>query len=99
MHDVTKLFLDESYIYHSCADRIIHRCVLEVEMFSVLKTCHSSPIGVHHNGVKTAHNIVQSGFYWHTIHQDAHDFAQSCDSCQREGGIWKRQEIPMNPLW
>ncbi|WMV32914.1 hypothetical protein MTR67_026299 [Solanum verrucosum] len=40
----------------------------------------------------------QCGYYWPTIHQDAHDFAKSCDHCQREGGISKRQELPMNPM-
>ena len=98
MHDVKKFFWDEPYLYRSCADGIIRRCVPEVEMLSVLEACHSSPVGGHHCGIQTAHKILQCGYYWPTIHQDAHDFTKSCDRCQREGGISKRQELPMNPI-
>ena len=27
---------------------------------------------------------------------DAHEFSKSCDRCQRDGGIHKRQELPLN---
>ena len=30
--------------------------------------------------------------------KDAHDFAKSCDRCQRDGGISKRQNLPLNPI-
>ena len=98
MHDVKKFFWDEPYLYRSFADGIIRRCVPEVEMLSVLEACHSSPVGGHHSGIQTAHKILQCGYYWPTIHQDAHDLAKSCDHCQRDGGISKRQELPMNPI-
>ena len=98
MHDVKKFFWDEPYLYRSCADGIIRPCVPEVEILSVLEACHSSPVGGHHSGIRTAHKILQCGYYWPTIHQDAHDFAKSCDRCQRDGGISKRQELPMNPI-
>ncbi|XP_049355216.1 uncharacterized protein LOC125819833 [Solanum verrucosum] len=42
--------------------------------------------------------VPECRYYWPTIHQDAHDFTKSCDHCQREGGILKRQELPMNPI-
>ena len=34
----------------------------------------------------------------HTLHQDAHGFAKSCDKCQRDGGISRKQELPLNPI-
>ena len=58
MHDVKNFFCDESCLYRSRADEYIHRCVPEVEMWSVLEACHSSPIGGHHSGVRTVHNIL-----------------------------------------
>ena len=33
-----------------------------------------------------------------TLHQDAHGFAKSCDKCQRDGGISRKQELPLNPI-
>ena len=77
-------------------DGLICRCVPEVEMISVLKACHSSPMGGHHNGIRTAHKILQCGYYWPTLHQDDHEFARECDMCQRDGGISRRQELPLN---
>ena len=83
-------------MYRSCADGLIRCCVPQVEMLSVLEACHSSPVGGHHSCIHTSHKILQCGYYWPTIHQDAHEFAEACDRCQREGGISRKQELPLN---
>ena len=64
----------------------------------MLEECHSSPIGGHHSGIRTAHKIFQCGYYWPTLHQDAHWFAKACDKCQRDGGGSRKQELPLNPI-
>ena len=43
MHNLTKFFWDNPYLYRSCVDGIIRRCVPEVEMLTVLEACYSSP--------------------------------------------------------
>ena len=98
MYDVKKFFWNEAYLYRSCADGLIRRCVPEVVMLSVLEECHSSPVGGHHSGIRTAHKILKCGFYWPTIHQDAHEFAKACDRCQRDGCILRKQELSLNPI-
>ena len=50
----------------------------------------------HHTGDRTAHKVLQSGFYWPTLFKDARKFVLSCDECQRIGNISRRQEMPMN---
>src|SRR3982751_3582340 len=50
----------------------------------------------HHAGDRTAHKVLQSGFYWPTLFKDARKFVLSCDECQRIGNVDKRQEMPMN---
>ena len=67
-------------------------------MLSVLEACHSSPVGGHHNGIQTAHKILQRGYYWPTLHQDAYEFAKACDRCQRDRDISRKQELPLNPI-
>ena len=67
-------------------------------MLCVLETYHSSPLGGHHSGIRTAHKILQCGYYWPTIHQDAHEFAKACDKCQRDGGVSRRQDLSLNPI-
>ena len=76
MYNVKKFFLDDLYLYRICGDGLIRRCLPEVEMLSVLEACHSSAVGGHHSGIRTAHKILQCGYYWQTIHQDAHEFAK-----------------------
>ena len=61
--------------------------VLKLEMLSVLEACHSSPVGGHHSGIWTTPKILQCGYHFPTIHQDAHKFAKSCNGCQKDGGI------------
>ena len=58
MHDVKKFFWDEPYLYRICADGLIRWCVPNVEMLSVLKSCHSSHVGGHHSGIQTSHKIL-----------------------------------------
>ena len=67
-------------------------------MLSVLEACHSSPVGGHHSGVRTAHKILQCGYYWPNLHQDAHEFAKACDRFQRDVGISRKQELLLNPI-
>ena len=61
MHYVKNFFRDEPYLYRSCADGLIRRCVPEVETLSVLEACHSSPIGVHSSGIQNAYKILHCG--------------------------------------
>ena len=83
MYDVNKFFWDEPYLYRRCADGLIRCCVPEVEMMSVLEACHSLPVGGHHSGIRTAHKILQCGYYWKIVHQDAHELSKACDKCQK----------------
>lgn len=99
LYDMKKFSWDEAYLYHNCANGIICRCVPEVKMLSVLEVHQSSPVGGHHNGIWTAYKILPCGYYLPTIHQDARDFVKSCNRCQREGGISKRDDIPINSIF
>ena len=44
-------------------NQIIRRCVLEDEQAEILDKCLTSSYGGHFAGVRTARNILQSGFY------------------------------------
>ena len=67
-------------------------------MLSVLEACHSSPVGGHHSRIRTTDMILQCEYYFPIIHQDAPEFSKLCEMCQRDGGILKRQELPLNPI-
>ena len=67
-------------------------------MLSVLEACHSSHMVGNYSGMRTAHKILQCGYHWPTIHQDAHKFSKACARCQRDGGVSTRQELPLNSI-
>ncbi|GJV76715.1 reverse transcriptase domain-containing protein [Tanacetum coccineum] len=55
--DVKHYFWDDPYLFHTCADQIIRRCVFGQEALEILKACHEGPTGGHHNAnfdLKTA---------------------------------------------
>nr|GEU84370.1 retrovirus-related Pol polyprotein from transposon TNT 1-94 [Tanacetum cinerariifolium] len=37
-------------------------------------------------------------FFWPTIYRDAHSLVKSCDSCQRQGKISQRDDMPQNVI-
>ncbi|GJV13025.1 reverse transcriptase domain-containing protein [Tanacetum coccineum] len=42
--------------------------------------------------------VFDLGFYWPTIYRDAHDLVTRCDTCQRQGKISQRDEMPQNSI-
>nr|GEW22094.1 DNA-directed DNA polymerase [Tanacetum cinerariifolium] len=92
------LLLGRPFLFKIYADQIIWRCVHGQEVIDILKACHNRPTGGHHGPNYTAKKVFDSGFYWPTIYCDAHDFVKSCDSCQRQGKISQRDEMPQNAI-
>nr|GFA96047.1 DNA-directed DNA polymerase [Tanacetum cinerariifolium] len=68
------------------------------EAFDILEACHNRPTEGHHGANLTAKKIFDVGFFWPTIYKDAHEFVKNCDSCQRQGKISQRDEMPQNSI-
>ncbi|GKC42796.1 reverse transcriptase domain-containing protein [Tanacetum coccineum] len=96
--DIKHYFWDDPFLFKTCADQIIRRCVDGKEAFEILKACHSGPTGGHYGANFTAKKIFDAGFYWPTIYKDAYEFVKSCDACQRQGKISQRDEMPQNAI-
>ncbi|GJT52226.1 reverse transcriptase domain-containing protein [Tanacetum coccineum] len=94
--DVKHYFWDDPYLFCICADQIIRRCVHGQEALEILKACHEGPTGGHHSANLTAQKVFDAGFFWPTIYRDAHTMIKSCDTCQRQGKISQRDEMPQN---
>ncbi|GJX15424.1 reverse transcriptase domain-containing protein [Tanacetum coccineum] len=56
--DVKHYFWDDPYLFRTCADQIIRRCVHGQEAIDILKACHEGPTGGHHT---TAYHPQMSG--------------------------------------
>ncbi|GJU17732.1 reverse transcriptase domain-containing protein [Tanacetum coccineum] len=62
---------DDPYLFKSCPDGIIRRCMFGKELHAILEHCHMRPPGGHYEADITARKIFKSGFYWLTIFKDA----------------------------
>ncbi|GJW55038.1 reverse transcriptase domain-containing protein [Tanacetum coccineum] len=96
--DVKHYFWDDPYLFKICANQMIRRCVAGQEAVDILTACHSGPTGGHYGANYTAKKVFDSGFYWPTIYRDAHDLVTRCDTCQRQGKISQRDEMPQNSI-
>nr|GEU82303.1 reverse transcriptase domain-containing protein [Tanacetum cinerariifolium] len=94
--NVRHYFWDDPYLFKTCADQMIHRCVAGQEAIDILKACHSGPTGGHYGANYTAKKAFNSGFYWPTIYRDAFELVKHCDSCQCQGKISQKDEMPQN---
>ncbi|GKF02709.1 reverse transcriptase domain-containing protein [Tanacetum coccineum] len=96
--DVKHYFWDDPFLFKTCADQVIRRCVSGQEVVDILTACHSGPTRGHYGANYTAKKVFDSGFYWPTIYKDAHELVKNCDSCQRQGKISQRDEMPQNSI-
>ncbi|GKB11192.1 reverse transcriptase domain-containing protein [Tanacetum coccineum] len=96
--DIKHYFWDDPFLFRTCADQIIRRCVFGQEALEILKACHEGPTGGHHSANITARKVFDAGFYWPTIYKDAYELIKSCDACQRQGKISQRDEMPQNAI-
>ncbi|GJX66931.1 reverse transcriptase domain-containing protein [Tanacetum coccineum] len=70
--DVKHYFWDDPFLFKTCADQVIWRCVSGQEAVDILTACD--------------------------ITKDAHELVKNCDSCQRQGKISQRDEMPQNSI-
>nr|GEZ75101.1 reverse transcriptase domain-containing protein [Tanacetum cinerariifolium] len=94
--DARHNFWDDPYLFRTCADQIIRRCVAGKEAIDVLNACHSRPTGGHYRASYTAKKVFESSFYWPSIYKDAFELVKRCDSCQHQGKVSQKDEMPQN---
>ncbi|GJY29529.1 reverse transcriptase domain-containing protein [Tanacetum coccineum] len=96
--DVKHYFWDDPFLFKTCADQVIRRCVSGQEVVDILIACHSGPTRGHYGANYTAKKVFDLGFYWPTIYKDAHELVKNRDSCQHQGKISQRDEMPQNSI-
>nr|KYP32883.1 Retrovirus-related Pol polyprotein from transposon 17.6 [Cajanus cajan] len=98
LRDATYYVWDDPHLFKIGLNGLLRRCVSREEAKSILWHCHNSPYGGHFNGERTAAKALQAGFYWPALFKDAHSHAKQCDSCQRDGGITRKREMPLQNM-
>ncbi|OMO98769.1 reverse transcriptase [Corchorus capsularis] len=69
---------DDPYLWRQGSDQVMRRWILENEVQSVLKFCHSEECGGHFGHKKTARKILDCGFYWPILFKDSFDHCKTC---------------------
>ena len=67
-------YWDEPFLYRNCKDGVFRRCVSESEIPGILFHCHGSSYAGHFATFKIVSKILQAGFWWPTMFQDAHSY-------------------------
>ncbi|GJY15223.1 reverse transcriptase domain-containing protein [Tanacetum coccineum] len=96
--DVKHYFWDDPYLFNICADQVIRRCVYGQEVVDILTACHNGPTEGHYGANYTAKKVFDSGFICPTIYRNAYNLVTRCDTCQRQGKISQRDEMPQNAI-
>lgn len=58
-----KYYLYEPYLFGHFAYGVIRRYVIELEIWVILESCHSSLVSGFHGGIRMAVKVIQSRFY------------------------------------
>nr|GFB02272.1 reverse transcriptase domain-containing protein [Tanacetum cinerariifolium] len=77
-------------------NKVAHNDPTDKEVIDILNACHSGPTGGHYGASYTTKKVFDLGFYWPSIYKDAFELVKHCDSCQRQGKVSQRDEMPQN---
>ena len=79
----TRYCLVEGCLYRKGKSLPLLKCLHPDDARWVLNEIHLGDYGNHVSGETLAYQVIRMGYYWPTIHQDAMQFARSCEACQK----------------
>jgi hypothetical protein len=63
-----------------------------------LNTCHSGVRGGHFSAKTTAAKVLHAGYFFPSLHKDAHLLVQKCEACQCFTGKQTLSRLPLRPI-
>ena len=63
----------------------------------ILHACHNEPCGGNFAAKRITMKILNTGYYWPTLHKDAGRYTKKCDRSQRMGKPTISDEMPLFP--
>ncbi|GJV98949.1 reverse transcriptase domain-containing protein [Tanacetum coccineum] len=98
LSDMKHYMWGDPYLYKSCPDEIIKRCVFGRELPEILEHYYIGPAGRHYGADITARKVFEFGFYWPTIFKDVARYVRECDACQRAENISSLNQMPLTNI-
>jgi hypothetical protein len=63
IHQSTRYSWMAGYLFHTGVDQQIQRCVVEDNIYEILKAAHDGPCGGHFADKRTGHKVQKMGYY------------------------------------
>ena len=82
-------------LYKKSVDGNLLRCLSETEAFIALAEVHEGICGAHQAGEKMKWVLRRQRVYWPSMIKDCHEYARSCEQCQKHENI---QHVPASDL-
>lgn len=84
-------------IFFTGLDLIICMCVMEDEVYEILRACHDELCGGQFADKRTSYKILRSSYYWPSLFKDEREYVRKCESYQRMGWLVQSDEMPLQP--
>ena len=80
---VSRFSLIDDVLFKKSATGLLQRCLNSKEAALTLLDLHQGECGNHSGARSLSNKVLRMGYYWPTLKQDAMEFVQKCDACQR----------------
>ncbi|XP_022846354.1 uncharacterized protein LOC111369103 [Olea europaea var. sylvestris] len=63
------------------------KCIRPIEAKEIMFEVYVKTCGSHQEAISLAFKILQQGYYWPTMREDAKELVRKCDTCQHYGNL------------
>ncbi|XP_024199783.1 uncharacterized protein LOC112202982 [Rosa chinensis] len=84
---VKRYFVDGSTLYRKGFNGEPLRCLGTTECQQVLQEVHAGECGEHQGRKKLYRQLLDLGYYWPNMREDAHNTVKKCHTCQAHGNL------------
>nr|GEW34634.1 reverse transcriptase domain-containing protein [Tanacetum cinerariifolium] len=74
------------------------RCVGLLQAEYVMRDIHEGSCSMHVGPRSVLAKAIRLGYYWPTMHKDAHDMIRKCNDCQIHRPITRHPQQPLTPI-
>ncbi|XP_022154404.1 uncharacterized protein LOC111021681 [Momordica charantia] len=93
-----RFILRDGALYRRGFSLPLIKCVTPEEGIYILREIHEGVCGNHSGVGSLSAKVVQQGYYWPTVDQDAKQFVKACDNCQRFANIIHQPPELLTPI-
>nr|GEZ63062.1 reverse transcriptase domain-containing protein [Tanacetum cinerariifolium] len=74
------------------------RCVGPLQAEYVIKEIHEGSCSMHAGPRSVVAKAIRLGYFWPTMHRDAHDMIRKCSDCQIHRPVTRHPQQPLTPI-